>query len=382
LPSPTHTTLIAADPRGLRCELGGFHVDPWRAVPLAVVTHAHADHATNGCDRYIASPRTCALLRSRLGPNIAVEPLPFDQTLTLGSTRISLHPAGHVLGSAQVRIQSLIDDHICCVSGDYKITPHTITPDSSCEPFELVPCDTFITESTFALPVFRWPDPQSVADEINAWRADNAANGRTSVLLGYSLGKAQRILSILDPSLGLIGVHGAIHKLNAVYTELGISLPHTVHATKDNAAELKGATIVAPPSVAGAGGTTWLRQFAGPEGLRTAMVSGWMTIRGRRRWRSHDAGFVISDHADWQGLIDTIKATGATRIGVTHGYAEPFARYLREHCSLDSFVVPTRYTGEDGAEEAAAGPEPTKLSQIPELDPELSDRSPSDGEEA
>ena len=336
--------LIVAGPEGLACAAGAFHVDPWKPVPLAVVTHAHADHATPGCGRYITTPRTAAFMRTRFGGDPEITELEFGHPVDLNGVRVSLHPAGHTPGSAQVRLEH--DGRVWCVTGDYKRDA-----DTTSEPFELVECDALITESTFGLPIFRWPDAAEVAADINAWRQKNAEEGATSVLLAYAFGKAQRVMALLDPSIGPIGVHGAVARLCAAYQDLGVSLPEWLHAKRETRDALKGAgTIVAPPSVAG---STWLRGFAGKGGVRTAMVSGWMTIRGRRRWRALDAGFVLSDHADWPGLLRTIEESGATRVGVTHGYAEPMARYLREVKGLDAFAVPTRFRGEDGGEENA-----------------------------
>jgi putative mRNA 3-end processing factor len=354
---PTRTTgtpdLITPTERGLWCEAGGFHIDPWKPVERAVVTHAHADHACPGCAHYLASPATCDLLRVRIGPSIDATPLPFGTPIVQGAARVSLHPAGHILGSAQVRVEDTRlgdNDGTWCVSGDYK-TDH----DPTAERFEPVRCDTFISETTFALPIYRWPDRAVVASDINRWWRGNARAGRTSVLLAYSLGKAQRVLRMLDPSIGPIGVHASIPKLSAVYDQHGVVLPDALTANPESAPDLKnGAVIVAPPAAASG---PWIRRFAGPEGLRVAMVSGWMRVRGRRRWQSVDHGFVLSDHADWQGLLDTIDATGAARVGLTHGSASVMARYLNEQTSLDAFVIPTRYTGEEAGEPEQQGPE-------------------------
>ena len=335
--------LLVATPSGLACPAGGFHVDPVAPVDLAVVTHAHADHATAGSGAYLASPATAALLRARLGEARPIREVPFGERVELGGTAVSLHPAGHVLGSAQVRVEPADGGPVWVVSGDYKVKA-----DPTAEAFEAVPCDVFVTESTFALPVFRWDDPESVAAGMRAWWARNASRGRTSVIFAYSLGKAQRVVRALGDGPGPIGVHGAALKLCAVYRELGVALPDHVHASAETAPDLKGSgLIVAPPSQAGA---PWLRRFAGPGGLRTASASGWMAIRGRRRWRALDEGFVISDHADWPGLLAAIEATGARRVGVTHGYATPFARFLREERGLDAFVLPTRRSDSADAE--------------------------------
>jgi putative mRNA 3-end processing factor len=331
--------LIRPERSGLWCERGGFHIDPRSAVPLAIVTHAHADHATAGCGRYIATPRTAALLRVRLGSDIVVEELDCGSERDLGDTRVSLHPAGHVLGSAQVRVEAS-NEPVWCISGDYGTQPS-----STAERFEVVQCDVFVTESTFGLPLFRWPDADAVAVRMRVWCEENAAAGRTSVLFAYSLGKAQRVLAAIDGIDLPIGVHGAVRNISAVYDACGVVLPDAMHANAEHAAQLKGqGVIVAPPSQAA---TPWLRRFAGPEGMRTAMVSGWMTLRGRRRWQSLDGGFVLSDHVDWPSLLDTIERTGATRVGVTHGYVGPLARYLREERGLDAFVLPTRWGDEE-----------------------------------
>jgi len=322
---------------GLWCEAGGFHVDPWRPVPLAVVTHAHADHATPGCGRYLASERTLDVMRVRFSKNLEGTPVDWGTPIDLGRCRVSLHPAGHVLGSAQIRIEC--DDDVLCVTGDYKREA-----DPTAEPFELVPCDTAPTESTFGLPIYRWPEPSTVFDKMNAWWRENAAAGRTTVFLSYAFGKAQRILAGLDASIGPIGVHGSLVGPNSVYTRAGIRLPDVLRADADSAATLAGGgAIVCPPS---ATGTPWIRRFNGPEGARMGFVSGWMQVRGRRRWRAVDRGFILSDHADWDGLISTVRTSGARRVGVTHGSSDVLARYLQEKLELETFVVPTRYVGE------------------------------------
>jgi putative mRNA 3-end processing factor len=340
--------LIVPTDRGLWCEAGGFHIDPWRPVDVAVVTHAHADHAMSGCGRYIASANTIALMRSRM-PGVVKAMTPgFGEPVRLGTTTVSLHPAGHVLGSSQVRVAP-DDGPTWVVTGDYKVEP-----DPTCEPFEPVACDVLLTESTFGLPIYRWGDTRAVFDDLNAWWRANAEGGRTTVVLAYALGKAQRVLAGLDASIGPIGLHGALHGPTKVYEEAGIALPGWIHANAASATELKGrGLIVCPPS---ASGTAWIRKFRGSGGMRTAFVSGWMRVRGRRRWGSVDRGFVLSDHADWDGLIETVRRTGAKRVGVTHGSSEVLARYLQERVGVDTFVVPTRYKGEgDDAGSADAG---------------------------
>ena len=330
--------LIEPTNDGLYCHSGGFHIDPWRPVPRAIITHAHGDHAAWGCGAYLTSRAGAGVLRARIGPDAPVEALEERRPIDVGGVRVSLHPAGHILGSCQVRVET--PEEVWVVSGDYKLQL-----DPTCTPFEPVPCDVFITESTFALPVYRWPDPGPVFDEINAWWRENAAAGRTSVIFAYALGKAQRVLAGLDPSIGPIGVHGAVARMNDAYREAGVPLPSAAHATGDAAKELRGrGLVVAPPSAAS---SPWLRKLAGSarEGISTAMASGWMLIRGMRRRRAVDRGFVISDHADWPDLLRAIEQTGARRVGVTHGYTEPMVRWLSEK-GLDAYTVPTRYEGE------------------------------------
>lgn len=335
----SQASILRADEGGLRCDAGGFSVDPWSPAETAVITHAHADHARAGSARYIATPPTAAFMQRRISADIQVTELEYGEPIELGETTVSLHPSGHLLGAAQVRIESKSTGEVAVVTGDYKVRP-----DRTCEPFEVIPCDTFVTETTFALPIYRWTDEEAIADDVNDWWRVNAARERTSVILTYALGKAQRIASLLDPSIGPIGAHGAVIPMNEVYRDFGVDLPDVVHANKETAKELKGAgLIIAPPSVAT---TPWIRKFAGRDGLRTGFASGWTTVRGRRRWRAVDRGFVLSDHADWPGLIETVRATGARRIMTTHGYADTFARYIREEMKLEAVPVNTRYTGE------------------------------------
>lgn len=348
-PDMTPPRLLEPTAEGLWCEAGGFHVDPWRPVANAVVTHAHADHATPGCGRYLASRRTLEIMRTRFDPDLEGEAVEWSEPRKLGACTVSLHPAGHVLGSAQVRIEH--DDEVWCVTGDYKREP-----DRSCEAFELVPCDTLLTESTFGLPVYTWPEPARVFESMNAWWRVNAAAGRTTVFLAYAFGKAQRVLSGLDPGIGPIGIHGAAMGPTEVYRAEGIELPATVRADRTTAERLSGrGAIVCPASAAG---TPWIRRFAGPGGLAVAAVSGWMQVRGRRRWQSVDRGFVLSDHADWRGLLNTVRECGASRVGVTHGSSAALARYLREAMDLDAFEIPTRYVGEPRPERDAEADPP------------------------
>ncbi len=342
-------SLIVRTEAGLYCPGGGFHIDPWAPVERAVVTHAHADHAAWGCGSYLTSARGVDVLRVRVGADAQIEGLPLAERRRLADVWLSLHPAGHILGSAQVRIEAssgtpVRDRRVWVVSGDY-----ATAPSATCDPFEPVPCDVFLTESTFGLPVYRWPDEADIFRDLNNWWRDNAETGATSVVLAYALGKAQRVLSGLDPSIGPIGAHGSVMRFQDAYADANVNLPAVVHANAETAPTLKGCgLIVAPPSALEG---RWIRKFRGGEGFATAFASGWMAVRGKRRWRSVDRGFVLSDHADWDGLNHAIEATGAETVGTTHGYAEPLARWRREQ-GQDAFVVPTRYGDEDAASEA------------------------------
>ncbi len=335
----TRAPLLQATADGLLCAAGGFHVDPWRPVERAVITHGHADHARPGSSLYLCTPTSVPILRSRLGEDIAIETLAYGEVRIIDGVRVSLHPAGHVLGSAQVRIEDR--GEVWVVSGDYKDAS-----DPTCEPFEPLPCDVFITESTFGLPVYRWPDQQRVFDDIDRWWRENREHGRTSVLFAYALGKAQRVLAGVDISGGTVVGHGAVRACCEAYVAGGVELPPLAAPDELSREELRSALVVAPPS---AQGTPWMRRFPG---AATAFASGWMRLRGPRRRRAVDRGFILSDHVDWPGLLRAVGETGATRIGVTHGSADSLARWFREH-GLDSWVLETRHEGEAGEDEAA-----------------------------
>lgn len=324
--------LLRPTDRGLYCEAGDFHVDPWAAVDRAVVTHAHGDHLAWGCRSYLVTEDGLGVSRIRVGADASLRALPYGRPLDIGGVRVSLHPAGHILGSAQVRLEHR--GEVWVVSGDYKTDP-----DPTCRAFEPVRCHTFVTESTFGLPIYRWPPQADVFHEVNHWWRGNQRAGRTTLLFGYALGKAQRLLAGLDPSIGPILTHGAVERLVAAYREAGIALPPTTHAAAMDPADRGRAIVIAPPS---ADGSTWVRRFGEHA---TAFASGWMLIRGTRRRRSLDRGFPLSDHVDWPSLLAAIEATGAARVLVTHGYTGPVVRWLRER-GMDADVIETRYEGE------------------------------------
>jgi len=326
-------------PQGIYCPAGDFFVDPWRPVDRALITHGHADHARPGHTRYLATKAAAPVMRHRLG-EITLDTVDYGETRRIGGASVSFHPAGHVPGSAQIRVE--VGGEVWVVSGDYKTEP-----DRLCEPFEPVRCHSFITECTFGLPVFTWAPEAEIAAQINHWWADNAAQGRFSLLGAYSLGKAQRVLSLLDPSIAPILTHGAVENTNAVLRQQGLPLPDTIHVTPDTkATDHPGALVLAPP---GTLSTPWARRF---RPASTGFASGWMRLRGVRRRRAVDRGFVMSDHADWDGLNTAIRDTGAENIYATHGYTDIFARWLNEQ-GYNAQVVPTEFTGESLDDDAS-----------------------------
>ncbi len=330
--------LLTLTDEGLFCPAGGFYVDPWKPVARAVITHAHADHARPGSDHYLAADAGHLLLRTRLGESANISTLPYGTPVIQHGVRISFHPAGHVLGSAQVRLEH--HGEVWVVSGDYKFSP-----DATCLPFEPVRCHTFLTESTFALPVYRWAPPEELFAGMNSWWRSNQAAGKTSVLYAYSLGKAQRLMAGIDATIGPIYTHGAVEKITRAYRSSGIELPATtpvseVSVPKGKAKPWAGALVIAPPS---ADGSPWARKF---EPASAAVASGWMQVRGARRRKAVDRGFVLSDHADWPGLLAAVHASGASRVLCTHGFAAVLARYLREE-GMEADVIATRYGDEE-----------------------------------
>ncbi|MDX3895816.1 ligase-associated DNA damage response exonuclease [Pusillimonas sp.] len=328
--------IVQLRPEGLYCPAGKFHIDPWRPVATAVLTHGHSDHARSGMGCYHTSTAGLPILHWRLGEQ-DYRPHEEGDEFRLEGARVSLHPAGHVLGSAQVRIE--VDGQVWVVSGDFKRQP-----DPTCRPFEVVACDTFITEATFGLPVYRWPETATVARDIARWIDDCAARGEAAILYCYALGKAQRILAELQPWIERpVYLHGAIASGVDVYRQAGVELAETRlvidPANARAAREWAGELILAPPSAAG---STWPRRF---RNYQQGFVSGWMRLRGNRRRRNMDRGFVISDHADWPDLLRTIRETGASRVIATHGDTEALVRLLNE-TGITAETLVTRF-GED-----------------------------------
>lgn len=326
--------LLRVTDKGLYCEAANCFIDPWSPVDRAIVTHAHGDHLAWGCGAYLVSTDGLSVTRERLGQDAPkVEGIAYGESRTIHGVKFSLHPAGHILGSAQIRVEH--NGEVWVVSGDYKTDA-----DATCAPWEPVRCHTFVTESTFGLPLYRWPTQQSVFDSINAWWRSNAAEGRASLLFAYALGKAQRLLSGLDASIGPVLTHGSVERMTACYRTGGIALPPTANATLATREESwSRAMVVAPPSTAG---STWTRRFGNAS---TAFASGWMHVRGARRRRGVDRGFTLSDHVDWPQLLSAIEATAAERVFVTHGFSEIVVRWLQER-GLEAHVLKTRYEGE------------------------------------
>ena len=326
---------ITLTSKGLYCQAGDFYVDPWKPVERALITHAHADHARPGSKQYHTAASGVGLLKKRLGDNTDILAHGFGHRVRLGDAVASFHPAGHVLGSAQIRIEA--GGEVWVISGDYKTDE-----DPSAERFEPVPCDVFVTEATFALPVYRWDPIDLVMDQLMRWWSANAAAGRSSVVFCYALGKAQRLLAEIGRRTNRgIYVHGAIDALLPCYRETGIALPETMPVLdQPKGASFKGELVIAPPS---AFGTPWMQKL-GDAG--TAFASGWMRVRGHRRRRGVDQGFVLSDHADWPGLLSTIEATGAKKVFATHGYSDTLARYLREQ-GIEAEPLQTLFEGEE-----------------------------------
>jgi putative mRNA 3-end processing factor len=326
-------TLITVRPEGLYCEAGGFFIDPWKPVDTALITHAHSDHARSGSGQYYATQISQGVLRRRLGEEINLHGLEYGEKIKLGNAWVSFHPAGHVLGSAQIRVES--GENLWVVSGDYKRCA-----DPTCAPFEVVPCDTFITEATFGLPIYQWQTGQQTCQQIYEWWQSEPEHA--SLLFCYAFGKAQRILAELrhftdEP----VYVHGAIHVLTEIYRQAGVEMVQTIPATDlPRGYKFKGNLVLAPPS---AHRSSWMKRFQQPQ---TAFASGWMAVRGARRRRGYERGFVLSDHADWPSLVNTVLETGAKTVYVTHGQSDVLSRYLSDVCGVNAMPLKTLFEGE------------------------------------
>lgn len=323
--------LLAFTDKGIYCHVAKVYLDPWKPVDKAIITHGHADHSRWGHKKYITHHSNVPIIKHRLG-EIQVTGKEFGETFVINNVTFSLHPAGHIIGSSQIRVEH--KGEVWVFTGDYKLEDDGISV-----PYEPVRCHTFITECTFGLPAFKWAPQQEVMKDINQWWIENQAEKKTSVLFGYSLGKAQRLLKYLDPSIGKIYTHGAIENMTEVIRTL-VDFPETTRITRETKKEeLLGNIVLAPPS---AHGSPWIRKMVP---YVTASASGWMAFRGARRRRAIDKGFVLSDHCDWQSLLTAINETGASKIISTHGYTEIFSRFLREQ-GYDARTEKTQYEGE------------------------------------
>lgn len=326
-------SLLEFSPEGIYCPQGDFYIDPWRPVEKALITHAHSDHARPGSRFYLAHKHSEAVLRLRLGSDIHFVGAEYGQIFTVNGVKVSFHPAGHIIGSAQIRLE--YRGEVWVISGDYKTRDDGISG-----AFEPLRCHTFVTESTFGLPIFKWKPQEEIMAAVNAWWRKNRDEGMVSILCGYALGKAQRLMAGLDASIGPIFVHGAVANVNEALQSTGLQLPvaQRIEQTIDKR-QLLGSIIIAPSSAIN---TPWMRRF---QPYSVAVASGWMQLRGNKRRAAVDQAFVLSDHADWEGLLSAVAATQAERVLVTHGYSHIFSRYLREK-GIDAQAVETLFEGE------------------------------------
>ncbi len=325
--------LIEFSDKGLYCRAGGFYIDPWHAVDRAIITHGHSDHARWGSRQYLCHTDTKPILQVRLGAG-DYQTIDWNKTVYMNGVRVSLHPAGHIIGSSQIRVE--YEGEVWVISGDYKTENDGISG-----AFEPVKCHTFITESTFGLPIYKWKPQQDIYTDIKNWIRQNSSAGKTSILFAYSLGKAQRILQPISEVSNNILAHGAVYNVHTALVNAGWQLPQVERVTPVTSKELlKGGVVIAPSS---AEGTPWIRKFAP---YSVGVCSGWMQVRGNVRRRNVDAGFALSDHADWEGLLAAIKATEAECVYATHGFQSAFSRYLTEQ-GIDAREVKTEYGSED-----------------------------------
>lgn len=325
--------LIEFTNKGLYCEQGDFYIDPWQPVKKAIITHAHSDHAKAGNNYYLCHHLSVPLLKARLGEN-NYQSVEWKEELTINNVKISLHPAGHVIGSSQIRIE--YNNEVWVVSGDYKTENDGLSGQ-----FEPVKCNVFITESTFGLPIYNWRPQELIYEDMRNWVLENQKNGKTSVLIAYSLGKAQRVLKAIEPLKEKIFVHGAIWNIHQSLVSAGAILPEVERITPETSKEkLKNSVVIAPP---GANGSSWMKRM---EPYAVGFCSGWMQVRGNVRRRNADGGFPLSDHADWKGLLSAVKETGAEKVFVTHGFQSAFSRHLNEN-GIESAEVKTEYGNDD-----------------------------------
>lgn len=321
-------------PNGLVGPDQKFHIDAWSPVPLNVVTHAHSDHTRPGSAEYWCTPNCAPIIRHRLGAEAKIRSIPYGEKIKFGDIWFSFHPAGHILGSAQVRLERGSD--VWVFTGDYKRDE-----DPSCEPFEIVKCGTFITEATFALPIYRWEPSNRTAEKIVQWWDWCREEKLTALLFCYALGKAQRILAeLLKFDRGPVYLHGAVDSLTRIYREQGVEMCET-RTIGEEKSGYEGQLVLAPPS---AHRSPWMKRF--PQ-VSTGFASGWMAVRGIRRQRGYERGFVLSDHADWESLLRTIRESECEKVYATHGNSETLARFVRENLGVEAEPLRTNFGEEE-----------------------------------
>lgn len=343
--------LIRFTNKGIYCKQGDFYIDPWQPVKLAVTTHGHADHVKWGNQAYLCHELTKPILLQRLGPELHIQTHAYGEEITINGVSLSMFPAGHVIGSAQIRLE--YKGEVTVISGDYKVEYDGIST-----AFEPVRCHSFVSESTFGLPIYKWLPQQVIFDQINSWVSNNREQQKTSVLIAYSLGKAQRLIKGLSESERPIYVHPSIANLNDAFIQAGVALPETIRISPDiRKEELQKGIVIVPPALSDGRWIKTLQQAV------TGVCSGWMQVRAGRRWRSADAGFALSDHADWPGLLSAIKATGAEKVFVTHGFTATFSKYLNE-IGIPAEEVKTQYGTEDDEPTISAPENPAIKEEV------------------
>lgn len=309
------TTLLIYTSRGLYCPLADVYIDPHKPVQRALITHGHSDHAILGHRYYLSTPITAAINKFRLGNFIQVQTIEFGDPIYINQVKFSFHPAGHIPGSAQIRVE--YQGEVWVVTGDYKTERDKVSG-----AFELIRCNTLITETTFALPIYQWKPQAIITKEILDWYQDNLRQGKSSVLLAYALGKSQRIIESIPTDIPIY-THGTVHNTNEVIISAGLHLrPSTKVSSRVSKKDIQKGITVAPASVLN---TPWIRSLQEPV---TATASGWMALNNNRKKQAADYGFTLSDHVDWNALNEVVFSCGAEKIWLTHGYTTDYARWL------------------------------------------------------
>ncbi|HUR66958.1 MAG TPA: ligase-associated DNA damage response exonuclease [Chitinophagaceae bacterium] len=334
--------LIDFTNKGLYCSAGDFYIDPWKPVNKAIISHGHSDHARWGSSSYLCHTHTVPILKLRLGEG-NYQGMEWGEHISINGVDVSLYPAGHIIGSSQVRIE--YNGEIWVFSGDFKLED-----DGLSGAFEPVKCNVFITESTFGLPIYKWKKQSIIYEDIRNWVLANQQADKASVIIAYSLGKAQRVIEAVSAVTEDIYVHGAVWNVQQTLKAAG----HQLQAVKKVEADIpktayRKAVIVAP---SGAESSPWIKRFT-PYSL--AICSGWMQVRGNARRKNADRGFVLSDHADWEGLLQAVKETGAEKVFVTHGFQSAFSKYLDEN-GIPAAEVKTAYGDDEEAEKETEEP--------------------------